>query len=128
MLPTSTNIAPNPLQKLASLFQAAGITPVNSPGLLNMVDGQPQANPMAAPAAPQQPDAPQGGALAKVATMIPGLSDSLGMGTQQSWDGKSPQTSNFEGLLNLLNGTSINGSTQATAQPSFINSIAKMFR
>jgi hypothetical protein len=125
MLPTNTNVAPNPLQRLASLFQQAGITPTNSSGLLNMVDGQ---QPVGSPQVPTSPQQPQtdGSALSKMAGMVPGLGDSLGMGTQQSWDGQSPQTSNLEGILHMLKGTTINGADQVTAQPSFINSIYKM--
>lgn len=125
MLPTNTtantNVTPGPLQQLASYFQKAGITPTTQGQSAAPLAELPQNQAPQLPA--QQPAQPQKqGMLAN----FPGLEDSLGMGTQQSWDGQNPQTSNLEGILNMLKGTTINGADQVTAQPSFLNSIYRM--
>jgi hypothetical protein len=125
---TSTTLTP--LQQLAAIFQQSGITPSTQANLSDapaseLPQNQAQQTPLQQGMVPP-PQQTGPSALTKLATTFPGLAQSLGMGTQQSWDGQSPQTTDYEGIMNLLNGTTINGADQVTAQPSFLNSISRM--
>src|ERR1700722_26340 len=120
----STVVSPSPLQQLAALFQQSGITPNLQASSAAPSSQLPQNQvPQSAVQQGMVPPAQQAGpgAMAKLATMFPGLAQSLDMGSQQSWDGESPQTPDYQGILNMLNGTTVNGADQVTAQPSFIN-------
>src|ERR1700722_14063937 len=100
---TNTNVTATPLQQLAALFQQSGITPnmqasSAAPASQLPQNQEPQTQVQQGMVPPPQSAGP--GALAKLVTMFPGLAQSLDVGSQQSWDGQSPQTPDYKGILN----------------------------